>query len=342
MILMKRKLILHVGMGKTGSSSIQKTLRMAGPQLESVGIKYVGLMLEHIPRTPRYDWQKAGGWPILIKLDHDTATEQLINVLKQADVTLPQTIDTFVWSNESLFEGGAIVHDALEAVRGLFDIDLVGYIRRPDSWITSAYLQWGIKHKSYVGPLKSFRDWSDDRLYSVVDNIESWEPYGDNVHFFNFDAIDDVTRHFLELYLPHVEKEVVSSRENETPPPVGMALFAYYNSLFDEQVLPSELAPLLHRSGVLEKYHKVRPYNNLLPSQEDVGRYIEHNAHEIRRVNEYFSEHGQPEFELSELKVKDYSSNQQDINRALLKMIKYLSLEVASLNNKLEKLSLDR
>lgn len=332
---MKRKLIIHIGMGKTGSTSIQRTLRRAQGTLNSRGVCYLGLMLEHAPSENPFPWQVDSGWGAFLRLDTKQANEQLLSVLVETDKKLPSEIHTLVWSNESLFDGASLVQSAVEAASEIFDIEIVGYIRRPDSWVTSAYLQWGIKHKSYAGPLKPFRNWSGGMGYSVMPKIKSWESLGNSVKFFNFDAIGDIAQHFNTALLPEATDGINPLRANETPPSVAMALFAYYNSLSEGQVLPSELEPLLSKSGIYGNKQKARAYNNMLPNEVDVNDYLQKNSEEISQLNSYFEAHDEPVFDLTEPKVKDYSTNQNEINRALLQIIKYLSVEVETLKKKL-------
>ena len=65
---MKRKLIIHVGMEKTGTSSIQLTSQQNIEQLKVNGISYLGLMLDKTPKKI-FDWQNPRGWTQCITLD---------------------------------------------------------------------------------------------------------------------------------------------------------------------------------------------------------------------------------------------------------------------------------
>jgi len=332
---MKRKLIVHVGMGKTGSSSIQKTLRVASPDLEKQGVKYLGLMLEHLVLPSDYAWHTVGGWREYIRIDPQVANRELAHALQYADDQLPKELKALVWSNESLFDRLEDVRPALDAIRDRFDIHVVGYIRRPDSWISSAYLQWGIKHKTYRGPLKPFTSWAAERRWAVSDKIEAWCAIADSSRFYNFDAVEDVSAHFVREELELGESVAPSLRENDTPPPPAMALYACHNSLAEGQVLPDELEPLLKRAGLYERMQKSPPYNKLLPGEEEIAAYTERHLPEVERVNAVFAASGQPPFDLSALYSKDYSVTPWDSNRALLQLIVYLAGEVEQLKAKL-------
>ncbi|GHE20546.1 hypothetical protein [Halomonas urumqiensis] len=336
---MKRKLIIHVGMGKTGSSSIQKTLRMARPQLKEAGILYLGLMLEHTKLSGNLSWHQVSGWRDYLK-EHakgsDIANRQLSDAFAELDAYLPESIHTLVWSNESLFDSIQLVRPALQAISQHMDIQVVGYIRRPDTWITSAYLQWGIKHKTYKGPLKSFSVWSKDMPYVVYSKASSWHALVENSWFANFDAIPDVSEHFLKSLWPDIAPGIPMQRENDTPSPAAMALFALHNSLSVGQVLPSEIEPLLIKAGLVGEMQKSHPYNQLLPEQADVITYVENNWEEVERINALMKEMGQPEFDVSTPRFKDYSTSQLDINRAMMELIVSLAREVDRLKSRLD------
>ncbi|GAB2718983.1 hypothetical protein [Halomonas garicola] len=335
---MKRKLIIHVGMGKTGSSSIQKTLRVARPTLERHGIKYLGLMLEHLNLpTAQYDWHVVDGWFAYTNKERVQANSELAHALQYADDQLPTELHTLIWSNESLFDRFEDVQPALDALRDRYDIRVIGYIRRPDSWILSAYLQWGIKHKAYRGPLKPFRAWVQDKPYVVTPMAEQWAALADEARFFNFDDINDVSAQFVRDALGLSEEEVPSLRENDTPPPAAMALFAYHNSMTEGTVLPDELEPLLKQAGLYEKMPKSPPYNRLLPDEAEVAEYVERHRDEIERINTLFATGGQSGFDLATPRFKDYTTTPLDTNRAMMQLITHLWHEVEDLKAQLKK-----
>ncbi|MBN0986996.1 hypothetical protein [Amphritea pacifica] len=328
---MKRKLIIHVGMGKTGSSSIQHTLRASGPLLQARGVKYLGLMLERQSLEKSPVWHKSDGWTQFTSLPEPQATAQLVAALQEIDQALPDSVHTLIWSNEALFNEVEQVAAAIEQLNLLFDITVVGYIRSPDSWIHSAYLQWGIKHKSYKGSLKSFPEWVKNKKFVVTPFINRWKQLVESVVFFNFEPIKDVCEHFITEYLPAIASDVKVVVSNETPSSAAIALFAYYNSLFEEEVLPNRLMPLLSESGVAKSRQVMPEFNGLLPGKEDISHFIADNRPEIDQINHFFEMEKQPPFDMNQLKFKDNNVSQQDINRALLQLVVHLSDEVERL-----------
>lgn len=54
------ELILHIGAGKTGSTSVQFTLQRSREQLAAQGLGYLGLMLEEAEAARDMDWSVRG------------------------------------------------------------------------------------------------------------------------------------------------------------------------------------------------------------------------------------------------------------------------------------------
>jgi hypothetical protein len=335
---MKRKLIIHIGMGKTGSSSIQKTLREHRKKLKIAGVQYLGLMLEHTELDRLYEWQLVSGWRIYRDLPQPQACTELFAVFEQLNQQLPDSIHTLIWSNESLFDSPAAVGDALQHLNTIYDIHVVGYIRSPDGWINSAYTQWGIKHKTYKGPLQRFRRWAKQRRYVVTPHVNAWQVLAQRADFLSFDGIADIGQHFIEHFLPESLQSISPKRDNDTPPGVALAMFAYHNSRFADEVLPEQLEPLLKQSELFNKQQAMPAFNQLLPTEEDIKEFLQDNAREIEQVNALLSASGQPSFDISHPKFKDNSVNQQDINRALLQLIVHLNQQIGELKTQLQQI----
>lgn len=328
---MKRNLIIHIGMGKTGSSSIQKTLRLARHTLDSYGVKYMGLMFEHAQTNSNYTWQRVDGWMEYINLNVVQASKELAHSLQYLDDNLDKSVHTLIWSSEALFDRPDNIIPSLNAVIDRFNITIVGYIRRPDSWISSAYLQWGIKDKSYSGPLKDFNEWASDKPYGAADKLHLWSQLAANNYFFNFNEIKDIGNHFVEEVL-HLDSNIIKpARDNDTPPPGAMALFSYFNSLSYTPIGPDRVESILKKAGLYSKHQKAFDYNNLLPTDSDIRNYMLSNKEEVLKVNYFLACNNQKEFDIQELEVKDNTVTQAEINRMLFKLIVEQQNEIENL-----------
>ena len=141
--------ILHIGKGKTGSSSIQQFLQTNRDVLEFHGIFSV------LPEIPAVGYQ-------LSDFNHPEKFHQALQYLKE--FSQKRHFNTILWTNET-FEH--LTLDFIHRFRDMFptsNFRIIVFLRRQDRWIQSAYYQWGIKHKIYPGPVKSFDAFLNERL----------------------------------------------------------------------------------------------------------------------------------------------------------------------------------
>lgn len=331
--------IVHIGTGKTGSSSIQKTLAGAKPQLDPRQVAYIGLMGEVGP-VQKYQWQRSGGWPSLLALGRQQARAELANLLTEKLESLAKSgIKTVIWSNESLFGSDQIVLPLLEGLsqRGA-RIKVIVYIRRHDAWAQSAYLQWGVKHKTTKGPVKSFREWITVRKVAFHKELLPWiESSWLQLFVRNFDACGDVVTDFLTCVDLH-DAGIVVRRENETPNAVALALWAIYNSQNDEPVLPVQLQGTLKRGGLLGGAPREANLADLVPQSDDIEKLRASCEADRAALNEVFRSCGQPDMATDPIRVKSMEVSQGQINAALLLLIKRQDDQIQWLRNQLFKL----
>ncbi|GAA0762376.1 hypothetical protein LRH25_22695 [Ideonella azotifigens] len=234
------RLILHAGSGKTGTSSIQATLRDARHTLEAQGVWYLGLVLEHAP-VQRHAWQKFGETARLHALPHAEGADQLHGVLvATVALAIERRIHTLIWSSESLFDRP---DKAIEAMHRLdpaqVDRHVVIYVRRHDAWASSAYLQWGIRHKTYRGRLLRFAHWAERRGVRFQPNIQRFtEAFPGKVTLRNFDHVRNAVADFL-LICRIDAQGVEEQRENITADDNELYLRALFNDQADEPQLPA-------------------------------------------------------------------------------------------------------
>lgn len=231
--------IFHIGAGKTGTSSIQFTLRDGRPQLEPAGVWYLGLMLEHAP-VKHFEWQVFGGTDLFHRLPRDEGERQL-RVVMQDTVQRARAagIHTLIWSSESFFDRYDKALGPLQALvdQGV-DVQIVAYVRRHDAWARSAYVQWAIKHKTIPGPVLPFAEWVKRRRPFFAPTLRDYgAALPGRVHLRNLDQAGDAVGDFLawcglaELGLAHV-------RDNVTPDNAEVLMRAVFNNAIREPALP--------------------------------------------------------------------------------------------------------
>ena len=289
-------LFVHIGNGKTGSTSIQYTLEDAHEALRSQGVFYLGRMLEFGQSDVAKDWQTPAGADLLLHQTPDErVTQDVLEVLRAELAELKdQGIDTAVWSNEALFARNAGIIPALKALQADgVKVSILVYVRRHDRWARSAYAQWGIRHKSYQGPIKRFSEWIAERPAKFAPNLHAWNnAFGSALCVKNFDTVADVARDVLD----HVGvSDLDTQRVYETPSPEELVVHAAYNDRSSGAVLPDEYHQFRKSVGQIRPSSKdAKRLQNLFPSQDELLQLMNDSAGDMRAVNAILREKGQP------------------------------------------------
>jgi len=298
------KLIVHIGDGKTGTTSIQQTLEKAQADLGARGVHYLGRMLEFGQSEVVKDWQTLAGANMLLHEMADEDVEHDVTEVLRAELAVlaDRDITTAIWSNEALFARNAGIIPALDTLRkdGV-DVSVIVYLRRHDQWARSAYAQWGIRHKSYQGPIKPFEDWIAERPAQFAEKLQTWNGvFEHDLKALNFDTVSDVAQDFLS----HAGvSDVASHRVYETPSPNELLVHAAFNDRFPGVVLPDKFERSQKQAG------RARPcardasrLKALLPRQEDLDKVVVASADDRQRVNEILAQKGQPVLDDSPVK----------------------------------------
>jgi len=338
------QLIVHIGAGKAGSTSIQANLAANEAWLDEQKTAYFGLLMERVSEK-LYPWQKNTTLNNLAGLKN----EQRLQAQEEIRQTLLKTIKKIakqgyqraIWSNETLLETSDFIIPILKDLIGAgIDVHIIAYIRRHDAWLQSAYLQWGIKHKTYNGPLQPFNVWRQNHLPNFSSKLEPWltEKSWADISVRNFDAYEDVAKDFFsynQLYDPTLKLK----RANKTPNDACLALWALYNGQFDGKVSPRELQPLLTKSGVFNSPIHDYELAELLPDQREIDAIQIACADDRQRMDAIFSRFSQPPMLTGKISVKQESVSQNQINAMLLLIIKKQADDLQRLENQLKALS---
>ena len=293
------KLVVHIGHGKTGSSSIQRSLLEAKTRLSSQGVKYLGLMLEHAGNSDRPAWQvRSGSDRFFYNTPAAQANLELAPILAQELAALEkQNIAVAVWSNEWLLSRPGHTIDALKSVQAAgYDIEVQCYVRRHDKWALSAYAQWGLKHKSYVGPIRNFSNWLSvfgERDFRFSPSLALWEAaFGNRLSLFNFDAAGDVVQHFMQV---NGLKDITSINENVSSDPVLAVAQSVFNARKAGQVLPGAFDAIVSMAERGDENRMTLPMlDELMPSAEMLNQMVNDRADDIAKVNALLIRSGEP------------------------------------------------
>jgi hypothetical protein len=158
-------LYLHIGAGKTGTSSIQNFLAVNSPELwNSCSCLY-----------PNMGGEKflAGGFINHQKFFTTTdVTTQIKKIQEAVKYCQKNNKEKLVFSAEALFESkdGPSLAEKLVRIPGI-NLKIIVYLRRQDHWLESAWKQWGYKSEKF----RDIADYIQKRDCNWHTKLQLWE-----------------------------------------------------------------------------------------------------------------------------------------------------------------------
>jgi len=299
-----KRVVFHIGAGKTGSSSIQSLLASSSKVLADQGVAFLGRMLEQqveLQLLPRESWQRNGGWSEWLS-SGSNATEGFVARLgEQLDALEELGIHTVIISNEGL------LHNLLNfkpillqlAERGL-RIEVVAVLRRHYEWAFSAYLQWGIRHKIIPGRVLSFGQWLDRKRPKFAPSLLAWRdcPGVDHLILINYSSVSDVVPEFLSrLGLELAYEPSSSARINQAASLLEALVLSTYNDHQDGSVHPHEASGLLQRLESRKHIFRSESNHNWPGIGEfDIKQLVKLFGEDLDATNNLLAADGQPTF----------------------------------------------
>jgi len=278
------RLLFHIGMGKTGTSAIQEALLKNRNKLGQNGIFYLGMNLENAP-IKIFNWQRREGAYTFFKLAKEDALTQANQILQESIIQLRENkIHTLIWSNETFFDNP---HLGLKVINFLkqsgVSVEVVAYIRNPVAWAKSAYIQWGIKHKTYKNKIISFSEYFQKKPVNLKNRLSKWISHDFKLNLRNYDQYEDIVRDFSQLINFTIENKKFI--KNKTPDLEEIFLRSLFNNLFDNEVRPIKFdtATGIGNHNLDEDIDSW--FQSLLPSKNDLDLIHELSKDDVPYLN---------------------------------------------------------
>jgi len=184
-----RRLILHIGTPKTGSTSLQEVLAAGRPGLAKSGVYYPRKIgpVNHIALADALlDPERRRLGPATNRKAHEIREALMLNAFAAEINGLPSSIHTVVISNESFcFKAASAAEFAKlkEILEPHFDvIEIVIYLRRQDEHYASIYGQ-GLRQGYLQRPMPVHGILNCDLYYDYDAMIRRWETAFPNATF---------------------------------------------------------------------------------------------------------------------------------------------------------------
>ncbi|MCC4254823.1 hypothetical protein LL251_20685 [Sphingobium naphthae] len=279
-------LIFHIGMGKTGTTSIQWALENNRAALAEQGTHYLGMWFDMIEA----DFEGLGGTvKFLLAPPGNKAgyAGAFLNHVREISAATGAT--TFILSNEGLFERPGGIIPFLRALEMDSDVNVkaYAYLRNPAEWLKSAYAQWGLKHKTVEGPIRPFSTMAPNLLKQYACAAVYHEKIASIINFRYFDAKSDVVQDFskeIGIFLP-----TQSIRKLARDEPAELILRREFNNLFLSPVLPSQFDKAIWgdaQPGMVQAIEEIvssfedrDSITDIIESQIDIFKYIQEEMH---------------------------------------------------------------
>ncbi|SMH56880.1 hypothetical protein SAMN02982922_5616 [Mesorhizobium australicum] len=220
-------------MGKTGSTTIQAALAQNDPALLRAGYLYLGQWLDII--RPEFD--QFQGFQAFLKQKKDEF-ELCADIFVQEINRIGQEkgVQNFLISNEQYLENIDKLDVFFKRIERHVELKIIIFVRPPASWLPSAYIQWGVVHKTNLGPVRSFSVKARE-LIRQYDFIRRWrEIFGSNVSVVLLDDNTDSVAEFSR-YLG-VDFQSASGRQQVRPSSSETLLRGACNNTHPQMALP--------------------------------------------------------------------------------------------------------
>lgn len=296
-------------------------------------------------RPDAFKWQKKDGINIIQDMDCKQFNEELLIALSRKNSR--QSRPFAIWINESMFHMEDYFMPPIREFsrKNNIAIDLVCSARDYHEYLFSAYQQWGVKHKTYKGPIKSFDEWciEEQGFLKISNHLKRWNDYFDgNLKTINFAQAGNILLKILELLPPGIRKDLEcfaqeSPITNSKSSMVEHLIFSIINNRSFDEVLPSFAGNFLNQYPCLADDSRFSPIrlSTLFPNSSFSGTVLKKFEADIVEINKLLRESGEPAMNSENMSSIDFSEIEciGMVINAIFAILHQQSDEISSLKN---------
>ncbi|UOM34654.1 hypothetical protein [Acuticoccus sp. I52.16.1] len=306
-----KRVVIHIGSTKTGSSALQTALFKRREELAAAGVHYSRLGVHFGP-----DGVPSGAHHLLSAAIHPGAWRMHTGDIPEDRVgyfnetarriaadAAAENAHTIVLSSE--YWWGSFPVSMYRAVAAAFAparFEVVAFIRRQDEWAMSSYLQ-AVKS----GETRDFRDWAERALFKTgsglnyfrVINRWAYLTHAQKVHVLRYqDVKDNVFAAFCDTIGADVDKTIPVARVNPSPSAEGVQLLLEIN-----RSDMTDAEKKAERAQVMGKHRSTGPLAMLLTAEEREATFKESRESDALIVRR-FLDREPPLFDLEEAEAE--------------------------------------
>ena len=329
------RVILHIGAGKTGTTSIQNSLTKNYSLLEENQILYAGYMLENL-NSHGFLWQCKNGLKYLHSMPESDFVKEASIVLNDAISSQKNSkYNTLIWSNEALFDRPSLIKKLVVELGPSHSYEVVAYVRRHDKWLESAYKQFSMYGKTYEGAIRPFKEWTKinkigfSKSLDILASIENIE-----LSVRNVDGVENVVSDFYSLLNLIVNSKQTDNASISSEKMVLRALFA--NEYF-EKVGGNDYNEFMGR--IISCQETAQSFlDKLLPDRDALIKTSEQLRYDIDKTNIHLKNSNQQQISIEDIVAKKNVVDESKLLFALIEIVFIQGKKISSLEQKISEL----
>lgn len=324
--------VFHIGMGKTGTTSIQKALGESQAALEAAGICYLGMWMDLLGP----EFEGGAGFRAFARQtpeQYAALAEHFAAALEEKAAETGAT--RFIVSNESYLTRIRSMAPFFAALAERIDLKVLAYARPVGSWLPSACSQWGILHKTNSGPVSTLPEVAE-RMIRQYDSVAAWHDLlGERFELRLFDSGTDILGDFSAA--AGVPLAASGRKRNARLPQSEQVMRAAFNNQFDTDMTPDKFDRMMLPKSRGDLPRALSEKFAFLFGYEQFRPVIESHAAKIGEIEERFG------IDLLSAPVPpspeyDHRQTSDEIIGALLDIVSRQSRQIQNLTGRIRRL----